>query len=455
MSQKELMSADFVYDPANPFDPFKSSSSAPVGSLGDQAKMTALETMEKAGKLNAEQRTKLAQLREQRLQQEWAAPPASPPPAPEPPPTLKTAAPVAQAAPPQAAIHRPWEAAFEKQGAGVPSMDALMRAPTEPYPFIRPTPASYNQVVQSAPPRRDPSRGSADTVTPDQMEEVRRRIQAQHNASSEESIVGRLEAQDAVEHRARNDIALNQMPLKSVDTPRFSSRGSNAQGDPRGNEPWLSKMSDLQGLQDNAELFGTSTTPPVRLMRALNSALGEEWLGWEWETIEEELGRAGVACDPIVRDKILALKLLVNSNEFFEGWRAFSAVVTAFADQRVDWSYVAPLAPHHMAAAAAIATRYIRSEPPEWSPEVRAFVAACCVNSGLVKLPPELLFAGFEFANELLKRMGDEALYMQQRIDALVSSDEAPLQDEAEAIQLRRLLRIQYHVAAATDEANR
>lgn len=445
------MSQEFPYDPRRPYNPFASNPEpepelAQGGSrMGEVAKMAALESMERAGKLNAEQKAKLAQLREAKLSAPWSEPAPSPP-APEPPPPQP---------PPQAPVDRGWDAAWDKQAASVADPDALLRPMREPFPFVRPTPQGWSQATQSAtPPAPQPARGVTETVTDDMLDEVRRRIEARHNASSEVSVVGRIEAQQVVDERARQDETKAKMPIAQTHTPRFSSRSIRGPSEQLDNEPWMAKMSSAEALQDTAPLFLDPQTSPVKLYRALNVALGEEWVGWEWETIDTELMRAGAQCDPINRDKILACKLLVNSNEFYESWRGFSAVVTAFANRLVDWSYVSPLEPAYMAGAVAIA-RLIRPDGAPWAPEVQAFTAACCVQAGLVKMPPELMYASFEFARELLKRMGDEALRMQQRIDELVQSDQTPLQDEAEAVQIRRLLRIQYHVSAVLEEANR
>ncbi len=208
--------------------------------------------------------------------------------------------------------------------------------------------------------------------------------------------------------------------------------------------------SNLKKIASIGDILEEDTANPIKILLVLDQLYEEEWRDWEPETITQTLKADDIDVSRLNMDKIMALKVVHNTMNFWEDPRTFEKVVLSFAGRMVDWGHIQEARVHEMAACVALIERYIAEH--EFSDDVAALVAASALRDGFVMLPPPLSFAQFQFANELAMTMGDDALGLQQKLmDAL--EDEEPEIPKDHGVQYMRLLRCQYHVQDVIDGA--
>lgn len=189
---------------------------------------------------------------------------------------------------------------------------------------------------------------------------------------------------------------------------------------------------------------------PVKIMLVLDQKWGTEWKGWEPETITQMIKDEGVEVSKVNLDKIMAIKVLVNTGEFWSNPRTFEKVCLAFSSRMVDWGVVQEPRVHEIAACVALIERYIAEDT--FSDTVAAYVAGAAVRDGYVLLPPSLSFAEFPFYSELAMTMGDEVLDVQRELMEALSNDGVDPPDD-HVVQYMRILRCQYHAQDMIDGA--
>lgn len=193
-----------------------------------------------------------------------------------------------------------------------------------------------------------------------------------------------------------------------------------------------------------ALLVETSKLQPFVL--ELNNLLGSaEWVGWEFETIQQLLGRAGVMELPQVsKDKISAIKLVLSSGAFFTNARAFEKVCVALSHRAVDYSSMQTVKVEQMAAAVALVSTM--RAPEEWSSDVCGYVAATAWDQGWNVLPEVLDFATPDLMNISIRSAGDQIVELTaQTAEALGHLEHAINQSEEAVLDL--LLSAPEHVA--------
>jgi len=196
-------------------------------------------------------------------------------------------------------------------------------------------------------------------------------------------------------------------------------------------------------------LLASDDANPIKIMLLLDGEWGDDWHDWEPETITQTIEADGIEVAKVNLDKIMALKVLIKTDEFWKSPRVFEKVCLAFAGRMVDWGHIQEPRVHDLAACVAVIERYISEK--EWSDNVQTYVAGVAVRDGYVMLPPVLSFAQIPFYNELVFAMGDEVLSVQdQLMSAMKEEDEIP-QDHV--VQYMRLLRCQYHTQEFIDQA--
>lgn len=146
---------------------------------------------------------------------------------------------------------------------------------------------------------------------------------------------------------------------------------------------------------------GAQYSKVVHVFGLLNKTLGDDWHDWEPETIWKELEIE--EDDSTVKNIVMALQLLTQSNAPLESWHIFENVGNAFAGNDVNFSIIQPLELNE-AAAAIKAIRMIRPNA-EFEDEVCGYIAACAKNSGVVYLPEEFFPA---CAQSFLDGMGND-----------------------------------------------
>jgi len=188
---------------------------------------------------------------------------------------------------------------------------------------------------------------------------------------------------------------------------------------------------------------------PIRLMVTMDEAFGEEWYDWEYETILETTHEEGVDIARQNQDKLMALKILHNTNRFWEEALVFEKVVIAFSGRIADWSVYQEPAPHDIAATRALVEHYI--DERDFSDQVKAYTAGVALHAGFIMLPPRLRFARQPFSDQLLEKMGEEALKRQSELTEALQNNDPELVDEAGRVQFFRMVRCNFHAQEALD----
>lgn len=159
----------------------------------------------------------------------------------------------------------------------------------------------------------------------------------------------------------------------------------------------------LTGTLVKAILEKTGGISVLRIYEILNDTYQRLWWDWEPETIWFTLERDhGVQPTQELKDIVMALQMVVNTNFAHEQWNVFEKVGHAFNENVVDFSTVQPLELDEIALTIYLLNR-VRPKT-EFEPEVYGYIASCAKHSGVVYLP-ENLFGG---AQEFLDRMDND-----------------------------------------------
>lgn len=398
--------------------------------------------------------------------------PAAPPPPAPPPPTSEHTKQAAQAiapikvrwhlrAPKNASKATPAGAAPEltKEASNEMSLgggDRLGTTLREPVRLVDPTPAAQ-QAAWSPPPAGKRVLFKTDTDPEpalDPISDMARRLRDwnEHPGVVTRDVDGQVLAADIASRQRQ--IQRAEADLSSQGGPTRTFRSPSRPGELPGMQT-SDQVKTAQIEQPIIELFADDDARPIVIFDTLERILTDAWEGWEWETIEAELGYMGVRVTAVNVNKILAIKLLLNSDAFWTDVRAFASVVRSFANKIPDWSRIVQLSVHEMAVGVVLA-QIIRPAEVDWSDDVKGYIAACAIQGGYLMLPPELLFVDWEFGNELIKRMGDAAFEAQQALEELLVPDldieqTSATMPEAIRVQLLRLHRVKYAVQAALE----
>lgn len=282
--------------------------------------------------------------------------------------------------------------------------------------------------------------GAHETPKPSIKDLVKARLtslRAEVTNKEEEMLKKRVERQESMfeENQSMStDISVNRKGMVTEEGQPFSEPTS------------MSKHAgSLISLLEDEDLN------PVKLMLILDSAWGSEWYGWEIETINQTAEMDGFDIARINQDKIMALKVLKNSNHFFDDPRVFEKVCLSFAGKQVDWGHIQEPLVHEIAACVALVERYVKEAP--FSDDVAAYVAGAAIRDGYVLLPATLSFAEIPFSLELASNLGDEAIERQENLMSALDSEDYSIFESSDAVQYMRLIKCQYHVQDKIDEA--
>jgi hypothetical protein len=186
-------------------------------------------------------------------------------------------------------------------------------------------------------------------------------------------------------------------------------------------------------------------------MLILDSRWDDEWYDWEIETINQTAKmESDIEISRVNQDKIMALKILKNTDLFFEEHRVFEKVCMSFSGRQVDWGHVQEPKTHEIAACIGLVERYIKESA--FSDEVAAYVAASAVRDGFVMLPSVLSFAEFPFSKQLAANIGDDIIGKQQRLMNALDSEDSGMLEPEDAVQYMRIIKCQYHLQDKIDE---
>jgi hypothetical protein len=196
---------------------------------------------------------------------------------------------------------------------------------------------------------------------------------------------------------------------------------------------------------------------PFAIWTKLASRFGDEWLGWDTETIQETLRQeTGAEPSPVTMNKIAALKLVSSKpQEFGADWQVFEKVCLAFDGQSPRISLIEDLTPEQMAMGLS-SVRMITAAPITFTPELQKYCAARLFDAGFVLAPPELGFCDAELQKMIPiesanLRKAAMALYG----DALQGKEPKDVDETPEIIQAGRVLRVHAYVLDRVDDVIR
>lgn len=183
------------------------------------------------------------------------------------------------------------------------------------------------------------------------------------------------------------------------------------------------------------------------LYKFLNDHYGRNWWDWEPETIWAELHRDHFpeGTPEELKDMVMALQVLVNSNSPFEHWHIFENVSHALNSNPVMFDTLQPAEPDEIALTIKILEK-IRPKQ-EYDREVLMYIAVCARSAGMVWLPEDL-FPGVQlYLDEITfeHKFRDETKFLWEKGQ--------PGSSDAEQIQIARLQEVREYVAEGLKNA--
>ena len=155
-------------------------------------------------------------------------------------------------------------------------------------------------------------------------------------------------------------------------------------------------------------------TDPLIQYRMLNDKYGREWHDWEpetlWQSMKEEMG---ALTGPDERNIVLALQVLVKTNQAHEHWHIFEKMGHAFNYNHVDFAILQPLELDEIARTLKIIKKIRPKEKID--PEICGYIASVAKSSGVVYLPRDLFEAGCQGALDDLNNDLDLKIQVQDR----------------------------------------
>lgn len=145
------------------------------------------------------------------------------------------------------------------------------------------------------------------------------------------------------------------------------------------------------------------------LCRAIERELGEGWRLWEPETLWLELKHKGIDTPNECREKILAGRVLLNTDRATYDALVFSRTAAAFSEGRCEHdAYDDDVVGHHAWCVDEMRTMYAQqNEPmPPLDHEVLSLIALALYREGFVVAPEELSVAQ-EALDRLYRGRGD------------------------------------------------
>lgn len=182
------------------------------------------------------------------------------------------------------------------------------------------------------------------------------------------------------------------------------------------------------------ELIKEGSITALGLYDVLNTNYEKDWWDWEPETIWKTLSvEQGIETSPEIRDMVLALQLIVNTNQPFEHWHIFEKIGNALNGNEVDFRLLQPLELDDVSATIQILKKL--RPATGYEDEILAYVAAVAKSSGIVFLPQELFTAECQAYLDALNNDFELRDQVSKRWPASYKKDDSP----ALKIQLMQL----------------
>jgi len=139
-----------------------------------------------------------------------------------------------------------------------------------------------------------------------------------------------------------------------------------------------------------AELLKKPTVHPITLDRIMGG-LYPEWIIWLPETLESAVRSitAQNAVDPLVLHKLSAIQTVHNNEGPWVDWEVFNWINQPFNDELANFQYARRPDLDDLYVTVSIMD-VLRKR--EFDPEVKHFIAAACLDAGVLFVPPPLDF---------------------------------------------------------------
>ena len=135
-----------------------------------------------------------------------------------------------------------------------------------------------------------------------------------------------------------------------------------------------------------ATFFKSKETHPLALLAVLKNKYNDEWVGWLpetlWETIRKDFGPVG----EVVKNKIQAVSVALSTDAPWQDWTTFENCGKAFNDSIPVFGQIQPLSPIETAFTVRLLKKL---NVFDFSDEALGYIAAVCLNSGIVYAPKE------------------------------------------------------------------
>lgn len=181
-----------------------------------------------------------------------------------------------------------------------------------------------------------------------------------------------------------------------------------------------------------ADMEKESSIPILKIIESLNDKY--DWYDWEpetlWQTIEGDFSSHP---STEVKNILQAFQVAARTNYPFEDWHIFENVGQAFNENSVNFGQVQPLEMDEAAYTIKILTMLRPKQ--EFTDDIKAYIASCAKEAGMVYLPEDLYPAGCQ---KFLDTMGND-VGLRDRVASLYPKILKMDLDTAIGIQLARL----------------
>jgi len=150
-------------------------------------------------------------------------------------------------------------------------------------------------------------------------------------------------------------------------------------------------------------LFTERFIPPRVYTQVLGKMFGNAWLRWEPETLWDEIrSETGAQVSDEVRDKLLALRLLMVADNFWDEFTVFENTILAFNDRMVDPTYMQVCLPQELGYGLTVANNV---KVKKFDSEIVNYIRACCEQDGLAVYHRSFAFAQPRYESDSMREL--------------------------------------------------
>ena len=189
-------------------------------------------------------------------------------------------------------------------------------------------------------------------------------------------------------------------------------------------------------------ILNNSKSPARTVYNFLNKEFGNDWWEWEIETLDHMLWlKFSVALENNMRDKVLAIRHLCNSDQPFFDWHEFNQIALSFSGAIADFEMIRKPSPG-MVINAVKTMNHIRPErESNFGNDVVKYICVLLKDDGIY-CPPASLFALIsgafsELVSDEMKSSWKDIL---NKYKDIISGTNKTIEETVVDIQARRLV---------------